>query len=76
MANRKKEIAKFFCGFEAFHALADVSFWLTGQSITFLGITSTPPMTIGAGLVNGAIAIALGVYAWRSVPGERSLGQN
>ncbi|HQZ98004.1 MAG TPA: hypothetical protein PLP21_16910 [Pyrinomonadaceae bacterium] len=40
--NRKKEIAKFFCGFEAAHALAHILILVSGTTITILGIALAP----------------------------------
>lgn len=67
MTNRKKEIAKFFCGFEAFHTLFHAYLWLSGTTLTALGITATPTWNIMGVLFNGAISVVLGIYAWRSI---------
>ncbi|MCE9531172.1 MAG: hypothetical protein K8T89_08615 [Planctomycetes bacterium] len=70
--NRWKEIAKFFCGVEAFHAFVHASFWYSGTTITVFGIiTETPKVHMWGAIANGAIALVLGVYAWRSC-GRRS----
>lgn len=69
MTNRKKEIAKFFCGFEAFHTLFHAYLWLSGTVFTAFGITATPPWNIAGIAINGAISLALGLYGWKS--GER-----
>lgn len=65
MANRKKEVAKFFCGFETFHAVAHGVMWWTGTTITAFGVTAGPTWQGIGVLINGLTAIALGVYAWR-----------
>ena len=64
MTNRKKEIAKFFCGVEAFHALVHAVLWLSGTTLTVFGITATPTWSIVGVIVNALIAFALGIYAW------------
>lgn len=65
MTNRKKEIAKFFCGFEAFHAFFHAYLWLSGTTFTAFGITASPASSIVGLLLNGAIADILGIYGWR-----------
>lgn len=65
MTNRKKEIAKFFCGFEAFHTFAHGYFWFSGTTLTVFGITATPTWNMVGVIVNGVIALVLGIYAWR-----------
>jgi hypothetical protein len=42
MMTRWKEIAKFACGAEAFHAFGHTLFWLSGTTFTLFGITATP----------------------------------
>ncbi len=37
MKNLKKEVAKFFAGAEAFHAIADAYFWFSGMTPTMFG---------------------------------------
>lgn len=63
--NRKKEIAKFFCGAEAFHAVVDGYFWLSGTTLTTFGITETPTWKMVGVIVNAMISVILGIYAWR-----------
>lgn len=65
MSSRLKEIAKFVCGAEAFHALIHAYFWFSGTTLTVFGITATPLVNATAALVNAAISIVLGIYAWR-----------
>jgi hypothetical protein len=59
-----KEIAKFLCGAEAFHAIAHTYLWLSGTTLTILEVTATPEISMISAGVNGAIAIALGIYGW------------
>ncbi len=61
-----KEIAKFACGAEAFHAFVHAYFWLSGTTLTVFGITQTPTVNATGALINAAISIVLGIYAWRS----------
>lgn len=65
MNTRTREIAKFACGFETFHALCDAYIGLSGTPFKMLGIELTPALSFGGAIGNGAIAIWLGVYAWR-----------
>lgn len=65
MANRRKEIAKFFCGAEAFHTIVHTSLWLSGTTLSVFGITATPKLSMAGVIVNGVIALILGIYAWR-----------
>ncbi|MCE9561336.1 MAG: hypothetical protein K8U57_04720 [Planctomycetes bacterium] len=65
--NRWKEIAKFLCGAEAFHAFVHAAFWYSGTTLTVFGIiTETPTTHMWGAIANAAIALILGVYAWRS----------
>ena len=64
MTNRKKEIAKFLCGVEAFHALVHTYFGLSRTTYRIFGVKVTPPLHAGAAVVNAAVATGLGVYAW------------
>lgn len=65
--NRWKEIAKFFCGFEAFHTFVHSYFWHSGTTFKAFGlITETPTVHMWGAIANAAIAIILGVYAWRT----------
>lgn len=63
--SRPKEIAKFFCGFEAFHTVFHAYLWLSGTAFTAFGVTATPTWNVAGVVVNGAIALVLGLYAWR-----------
>lgn len=70
MTNRKKEIAKFFAGFEAFHAVVHAYLWVTGTTLMVFGIATTPTLNAVSAVVNAAIALVLGIYAWRNPAGE------
>lgn len=59
-----KEIAKFFCGFEAFHTVFHAYLWLSGTAFTAFGITATPTHNATAAVFNGGIALVLGIYGW------------
>ena len=65
MTNRKKEIAKFFSGFEAFHTLFHAYLRLSGATFTAFGITAGPRWNAMGTALNGAIALVLGLYGWR-----------
>lgn len=65
MTNRKKEIAKFACGFEAAHAASHGVLWWTGTTLTVLGVTAGPTWHAVSFGVNGLIAAVLGIYGWR-----------
>lgn len=69
----KTDAAKFFCGFETFHTLTHAYLWLSGTSITVLGITATPAWGMVGVLINGAIAGALGMYAWGGKPAAQEV---
>ncbi len=64
MANRKKEIAKFVCGIEAFHTLVHTYFGLSKTTVKVFGRTVPPTWHRVSAIVNAAVAISLGVYAW------------
>lgn len=61
----KKEIAKFFCGFEAFHALFHSYLFLSGTTITIFGLTVTSNWNIFSLIFNGILAVILGFYGWK-----------
>lgn len=75
MTNSKKELAKFFSGFEAFHTLFHAYLWLSGTAFTAFGITATPTWSIISVIVNGAIAIVLGLYGWSRGPRQIAGGR-
>jgi len=68
MTNRKKEIAKFFCGFEAFHTLFHAYLWFSGTEFAAFGITATPTWNAAGVILNGVIAVLLGLYGWKAEP--------
>jgi len=62
----RREVAKFACGAEAFHAFVHGLLWVSGTHLTVFGITQTPTWHgLGVG-ANTAIALLLGLYAWGS----------
>ena len=61
---RWKEIAKFASGAEAFHAFVHAYFWYSNITLTVFGITQTPTVNLTGALVNAAISMILGIYAW------------
>jgi hypothetical protein len=62
--SRLKEIAKFACGAEAFHAFAHAYFWFSGTTLTVFGFTQTPTVNVIGAVVNALVALILGIYAW------------
>ena len=62
--SRMKEIAKFVCGVEAFHAFVHGYFWFSDTTLMVLGITQTPTINFVGAVVNAAISLILGIYAW------------
>lgn len=66
MPNGKKEVAKFFSGFEAFHSIFHGYLFVTGTAFTAFGVVATPGWNLTGIILNGAIAIALGIYAWKN----------
>lgn len=63
--SRVREIAKFACGFEAFHALAHGVLWLSGTTMSVLGFTISPTWHAVSAAVNAVIAALLYTYGWR-----------
>lgn len=66
MLNRKKEIAKFFSGFEAFHTIFHGYLLVTGTEFSAFGVIATPGWSLTGIILNGTIAIALSIYAWKA----------
>lgn len=64
--NRWKEIAKFACGAEAFHAFIHLVCWLSGATLNVLGFAVAPTWHLWGFLINAVIAVVLGYYAWRA----------
>ncbi len=62
-----KEIAKFACGFETFHALLHTTLFLTGERLAVFGIQTTPGLNVAGAGVSAVIALGLGIYGWRSI---------
>lgn len=62
--NRLREIAKFASGAEAFHAFVHAYFWCSETTLTVFGVVQTPAWQMWGAIVNGIIAVVLGVYAW------------
>lgn len=65
MKSSPKEIAKFVCGFEAFHASVHAYFWCSGTTLRVLGVDESPTWHKRAAVGNALVSIALGLYAWR-----------
>lgn len=65
-----KEIAKFFCGWEAFHAVMHAYLYLTGTAFNAFGMPLSPGVNAAGALVGAAISMALGRYAWRRSAGR------
>lgn len=65
LTNRKQEIAKFFAGFETFHTAFHGYLYFTGAAFSAFGVTATPGWNLAGIVLNGAIAIALSLYAWK-----------
>lgn len=65
MSTSRKEIAKFACGFETFHALFHAYLLLSRTPFRLLGIEATPTLNVVGLVLNMVVAIALGVFAWR-----------
>ena len=65
MRIRPKEIAKFVCGVQAFHALVHTYFWYSGTSLHVLGVDENPTWHKRAAIGNALVSLALGLYAWR-----------
>ncbi len=62
--NRHREIAKFACGAEAFHALVHAYFWSSGKTLRAFGVKESPQWHLAAAVGNGLASLALGLYAW------------
>lgn len=62
---RRKDIAKFFCGMEVYHAFVHAYFWFSGAAKTEFGITQTPALNMTGVIVNVLVSVVLGLYAWR-----------
>lgn len=65
--NTLREVAKFACGAEAFHAFFHAILWASGTTLTVFDISATPTWNIFGAVVNAIIAMALGFFAWRGL---------
>lgn len=65
MPNLKKEIAKFLSGFETFHTLFHGYLLFSGTTFTAFGITATPEWNLLGLILNGTLALILGIYGWK-----------
>lgn len=64
--NWLREIAKFACGAEAFHAFVHGYFWLSATTLHVFGwLTETPTVHMWGAFVNAVIALLLGIYGWQ-----------
>lgn len=64
--SRLKEICKFASGAEAFHAFVHTYFWLSGTMVpVFRLFTEIPIWHMWGAIVNAAVAVLLGIFAWR-----------
>jgi len=59
-----REVAKFFSGFETFHALFHAGLLVSGTAFALFGIAVTPNLSTIGVVLHGALAVVLGVYAW------------
>lgn len=72
---RLKEMAKFACGWEAFHAVFHAYFWVSGFSLTLFGFTATPTVSLFAAALAAVNSALLGLYAWGgSTPRDQGVG--
>lgn len=62
--NRNKEVAKFLCGFEAYHALLHAFLWYSGTTLSAFGVKEGPKWHRAAAIGNAVASLALGWYAW------------
>lgn len=62
-----KELAKFGAGAETFHTLVHLYFWIGDITFPVFGIAVEPRWNAIGVVVNGVVAVALGLYAWRPV---------
>lgn len=63
--SRLKEVAKFACGAEAFHAFGHAALGLTDTTVSAFGMTWGPMWHIAGVIANAVISLLLGIYAWR-----------
>lgn len=65
MRMHTKELAKFFSGFEAFHAIFHAYLLVSGTPFSAFGIDATAGLSTVGVVLNAAFSILLGVYGWR-----------
>lgn len=70
---KRKEAAKFFCGFETFHVFIHAYLLATASTLTVFGITTTPALNTISIAVNVVIAMLLGVYGWKRPTPKQSV---
>ena len=63
-----REVAKFGCGFEAFHSIAHWYLFAANINLTILGFGQTPTWNAMQAVAHTGIGAMLGLYAWRSRP--------
>lgn len=61
---RLREVAKFACGWEAFHAVLHAYLWYSGSTITILGFTGTPTVNLVAAPLAAGVSVLLGLFGW------------
>ena len=62
--NRKRELAKFFCGAEVFHAFAHGVLLVSGTTITIFGVSFSAIWNVVSITLNALLALALASYGW------------
>ena len=62
--SRGREIAKFFSGFEASHALFHAYLWLSGHHFSAFGVAPSATWNALAFVAHASIAAALGWFGW------------
>lgn len=62
--SRRREIAKFACGAEAFHAVVHAYFWFSGTTLRAFGIRQNPKWHRASAIGNGVVSLILGMHAW------------
>lgn len=73
--SRQKEITKFACGAEAFHAAIHAYLWASRITIAAFGIKESPTWHRNAAIGNAVVALALGIFAW-GTPSDHSLADS
>lgn len=72
MTPKYREMAKFFCGFETFHALFHGYLLATNTTFIFLSFEISAPLNAVAAIVSATIATCLCLYAWFMHTGNRA----